>query len=393
MTSDKEPVNELINVMQPSLGDQELAAVRAVFESNWIGRGPRTAEFETRFAEHIGVGREHVTSTNSCTEATFIAMELLGVGPGDEVVLPSVSFVGAANAVCSRGARAVFCDVDPHTLNPTAAHIEAALTPRTKAVVVLHYGGHPGDIVAIAQLCRDRGVKLVEDAAIAIDSRVDGQACGTFGDVGVWSFDHGKIVVTVDGGMLYLRDPELAARAPKVAYLGMEQRSGYDQAMRAHTRWWDFDVTSFSRRSTTNDVLTAIGNVQLSRLPEFIARRREVAEQYDAGLADLPGLRRPPALPAGHTTSYYMYWVQLDPAVRDDVARDLYQRGVYTTFRYPLLHRIPAYGAQAELPGADAAAASTLLLPMHQALSDADVARVVDAVRASVTARTARRAA
>jgi aminotransferase len=386
-------MDNLINVMQPCLGEQELAAVREVFESNWIGRGPQTAEFETRFADHLGVGRDHVTSVNSCTEATFIAMELLGVGPGDEVVLPTVSFVGVANAIAAHGARPVFCDVDPATLNPRLADIEGVLTPRTKAVVVLHYGGYPGEVVAIAELCRERGIKLIEDAAIAIDSRVDGQACGTFGDVGVWSFDHGKIVVTVDGGMLYLRDPDLAQRAPKVAYLGMEQRSGYDQAMRAQTRWWDFDVTSFSRRSTTNDVLTAIGNVQLSRLGEFIARRKEVAAAYDEAFVGVPGLRRPPALPPGHETSYYLYWIQLDPAIRDDIARDLYARGVYTTFRYPLLHRIPAYGSTAVLPGADEGAASTLLLPMHQALSDGDVDRVVAAVRECVTARVSRRAA
>ncbi|MEV4054555.1 DegT/DnrJ/EryC1/StrS family aminotransferase [Amycolatopsis sp. NPDC049688] len=380
--------DDLINVMQPCLGERELDAVREVFESNWIGRGRRTAEFEARWAEHLGVGRDHVVSVNSCTEGTFIAMELLGVGPGDEVVLPSISFVGVANAIASRGARPVFCDVDAHTLNPRVADIEAVLSPRTKAVVILHYGGHPGDVVAIAALCRDRGIKLVEDAAIAPDSRVDGQACGTFGDIAVWSFDHGKIVVTVDGGMLYVRDPELAARAPKVAYLGMEQRSGFDQAMRANTRWWDFDVTSFSRRSTTNDVLSAIGLVQLERLPEFVARRAEVAAAYDEGFSGLAGLRRPPRLPAGHRTSHYMYWVQLDPALRDVIARDLYARGVYTTFRYPPLHQVPAYGWETPLPGSDAAAAQTLLLPMHQGLSDADVRRVVDAVRDCVTART-----
>lgn len=384
---------DLINVMQPTLGDAELAAVRKVFESNWIGRGEQTAQFEASFAEHIGVGREHVTSVNSCTEATFLAMELLDIGPGDEVVLPTVSFVGVANAIASRGARPVFCDVDPVTVNPGVEDVEAVLTARTKAVVVLHYGGYPGDIVAIAALCRDRGIKLIEDAAIAIDSRVDGQACGTFGDIGVWSFDHGKIVVTVDGGMLYVRDRELAARAPKLAYLGMGQRSGYDQAMRAQTRWWDFDVTSFSRRSTTNDVLTAIGNVQLGRLPEFIARRREIAARYDAGFAGLAGMGCPPPLPAGHETSYYMYWVRFDAEIRDDVARDVYARGVYTTFRYPLLHRIPAYGSAAVLPGAEAVADSTLLLPMHQGLSDGDVRRVIDAVRESVTARTLRQAA
>ncbi|WP_410569596.1 DegT/DnrJ/EryC1/StrS family aminotransferase [Amycolatopsis sp. cmx-4-61] len=378
----------MINVMQPALGEQELAAVREVFESNWIGRGARTQQFESAFARHIGVDPGHVTSTNSCTEATFIAMELLEIGPGDEVVLPSPSFVGAGNAIAARGAVPVFCDVDEATLNPRVADVDAVLTERTKAVLILHYGGYPGDVAGIARLCEDRGIHLIEDAAVAIASTVDGQSCGTFGDIGVWSFDHGKIVVTVDGGMLCVRDPELAARAPKIAYLGMEQRSGYDQAMRAQTRWWDFDVTSFSRRSTTNDVLAAIGNVQLSRLDDFIARRREVAEAYDAGLSDVGGLRVPPPLPAGHTSSYYMYWLQFEGGIRDEVARDLYQLGVYTTFRYPLLHQVPAYGSSAVLPGAEAAAAKTLLLPMHQSLSDADVDRVISAVRECTGRRT-----
>ncbi|MGV9774179.1 DegT/DnrJ/EryC1/StrS aminotransferase family protein [Streptosporangium sp. NPDC003464] len=378
---------DMINVFQPSLGEQELAAVREVFESNWVGRGERANEFEAGFARHIGVGREHVTSVNSCTEATFIAMELAGVGPGSEVVLPTVSFVGAGNAIASRGAQPVFCDVDPRTLNPTVADVEAVLTPRTKAVLILHYGGYPGEVAQIAQLCRDRGILLIEDAAIAIASRVDGRPCGTFGDMGVWSFDHGKIVVTVDGGMLYVRDPELAARAPKLAYFGLEQKSGYDQALRARTRWWDFEISSFSRRSVTNDVLTAIGNVQLSRLPEFIERRREIARRYDSGLAGLDGLLCPPPLPAGHESSYYMYWVQFEGGIRDEIARDLYERGIYTTFRYPLLHKVAAYGSGALLPNAEAAADRTLLLPMHQALTDADVERTIEAVRECVSER------
>ncbi|WP_119728826.1 DegT/DnrJ/EryC1/StrS family aminotransferase [Thermomonospora amylolytica] len=394
-------MDHMINVVQPSLGERELAAVREVFESNWVGRGPRTGAFEEAFARHLGVGREHVTATNSCSSATFIAFELLGVGPGDEVVLPTVSFVAAGNAIAGRGARPVFCDVDEATLNPTVADVEAVLTERTKAVVVLHYGGHPGAVAEIAELCRDRGIHLVEDAALAIASTVHGRACGTFGDMGLWSFDHAKIVVTVDGGMLYVRDPELAARAPKVAYLGLEQRapgrsgstghfhSGYDQALRSRTRWWDYDVVSFTGRSTTNDVLSAIGLVQLSRLEEFVARRREVARAYDEGLADVAGLRLPPPLPAGHTSSYFMYWVQFENDIRDQVARDLFERGIYTTFRYPLMHQVGAYGSDAVLPRAEAAADRTLLLPIHQSLSDADVDRVITEVRACTAARLA----
>jgi dTDP-4-amino-4,6-dideoxygalactose transaminase len=382
-------VPDMINVFQPSLGEREVDIVREVFTSNWIGRGKRTQKFEGDFARHLGVPAEHVTSTNSCTEATFIAVGLTGVGAGDEVILPTISFPGAANAVAAAGAQPVFCDVDRRTLNPTTADIEAVATERTKAVIILHYGGYPGWVAEIAAWCRDRGIVLIEDAAIGVASSVDGRACGTFGDMGTWSFDHGKIVVTVDGGMLYVRDPELAARAPKVVYLGLEQKSGYDQAMRQATRWWDYDVSSFSRRSVTNDVLAAVGSVQLERLPGFLARRKAVAERYDAALAGIEGLHCPPPLPAGHVSSYYMYWVQFDGGIRDVIARDLYERGIYTTFRYPPLHEVAAYGSKADLPNARQAAEETLLLPMHQSLSDEDVDRVTQALHDCVPSRLA----
>ncbi|QFG22943.1 DegT/DnrJ/EryC1/StrS aminotransferase family protein [Actinomadura sp. WMMB 499] len=383
----------MINAFQPMLGDDELAAVAEVFRSNWIGKGPRVRAFEDAFAAHLGVGPDQVMTLNSCTEATFLAMELAGLGAGDDVVLPAVSFVGAANAVAAHGARPVFCDVDPRTLNPSASDVEAALTPATRAVLVLHYAGYPGDIAAIAELCRARGLLLIEDAACAVASRVAERACGTFGDLGVWSFDHGKIAVTVDGGMLYARDPELLRRGRKRAYFGLEQFSGFDHAKVTDTRWWEFEVGSFSRRSIMNDVTAAIGCVQLRRLPEFLRRRREIVERYDTELAGLPGLLLPPAPPPGHRTSHYMYWVQMEEHVRDEVARDLYRRGVYATFRYPPLHRVPIYGSDARLPGAEHAADRTLCLPLHQGLDDTDVDLIVETVRTSVPRRSASAAA
>ncbi|WP_202918801.1 DegT/DnrJ/EryC1/StrS family aminotransferase [Saccharothrix deserti] len=372
-----------INVFQPQLGDRELAAVAEVFRSNWLGHGPRTKAFEAAFAAHIGVGAEHAVFVNSGSTGLFMAMELLGVGAGDEVVLPSISFVAAGNAIGVTGARAVFCDVDPRTLNPTAEDVEAALTPRTKAVVVLHYGGYPGDIERIARLCRERGVALVEDAACAVASRVDGRACGTFGDIAMWSFDAMKVLVTGDGGMLYVRDPELARRARSLAYHGLEQTSGFVKAKVSH-RWWELNVREYARRQIGNDLTAAIGLVQLDRLPEFLKRRAEVADHYDRELAGVPGLRTPPPLPAGHDTSYYFYWVQMDPAIRDAVAADLLEAGIYTTFRYPPLHRVPAYGSDAVLPNAERASDETLCLPLHQGLSHEDVDRVVTELRESV---------
>ena len=279
----------MINVFQPTLGEREVAAVAEVFASGWIGRGPRTDEFEQAFGTHLGVDRAHVRSVDTCTEGMFVAMQLLGIGPGDEVVLPTISFVGAGNAVAAAGARPVFCDVDARTLNATPATIEAALTGRTKAILMLHYGGVPAQIADIAALAEGRGIALIEDSACSIASFVGDRACGTFGDVGVWSFDAMKIVVTGDGGMMYIRDPELAARAETLIYLGLETRSGLAGSA-SSDRWWEFDISSFSRRSIINDVTAAVGLVQLDRLPSFLERRREVHDRYVAELSKIEGL-------------------------------------------------------------------------------------------------------
>lgn len=372
----------MINIFQPTVGHEELAAVQEVFDSAWLGRGARTAQFERAFAEHIGTDPEQVVTTNSCTEALFLAVQLLDIGADDEVVLPSVNWVGAANAVAAAGARPVFCDVDPRGLNPTAEHVAAALTNRTKAVLVLHYGGHPGDVARIAALCRERDIRLIEDTACAVASWANHTACGTFGDIGVWSFDAMKILVTGDGGMLHARDPEIAAHARRDTYLGLAERSGLDRARSEAARWWDVDVAAFSRRSITNDIAAAIGVVQLGRLEEFVERRRAVAETYDRGFADATNIACPPPLPDGHVSSHYLYWIQLpDGDRRDALAHHLYREGVYTTFRYPLLHRVAAYESGASLPGAEHAAEVTLCLPLHQALSDAEVAEVIRLVR------------
>ncbi|MEV0444320.1 DegT/DnrJ/EryC1/StrS family aminotransferase [Streptomyces spectabilis] len=377
----------MINVFQPSLGDEEATAVAEVFACNWLGHGPRAKAFEAEFAAHLGADAEQVLFINSCTAGLFLAAELLELGPGDDVVLPSVSFVAAANAVAATGARPVFSDCDPRTLNPTAAHIEAALTPRTKAVIVLHYGGRPGDIAAIAELCRRRDIRLIEDAACAVASTADGRACGTFGDIAVWSFDAMKILVTGDGGALWVRDPTLAARARTLAYHGLEQPSGF--TARVSHRWWELNVQAFGHRVIGNDVTAAVGSVQLRRLPEFLARRRAVVDSYDRLLTGAEGIRTPPPLPRGHTSSYYFYWVQLDEAIRDQVAADLLDRDIYTTFRYPTLHRVPAYRSEGpSLPGADEAAESTLLLPLHQALREEEVRTVADELRKAVANRT-----
>lgn len=369
----------LINVFQPSLEREELEAVAKVFQSNWIGKGGVTARFEAAFADYLHVERPLVRSVSCCTEGLFQAIGLIGAGPGDEVILPSISYVGGANAIAAAGAAPVFCDVDPRTLNATADTIADKITGRTRAVLILHYGGLPGDMDAICSLAQRRNLVLIEDSACSVASLYRQRACGTFGDIGLWSFGPVKILSTGDGGMIYCRNGELAERVERLLYLGLTTPSGFSSD--ARERWWEFDVESPGRKAVMNDIASAIGIEQLKKLPAFIERRRAIHELYDRALADLAWLRTPPEPPPHTQSSCFMYWIQTQPGIRDRLATHLRERGIYATFRYFPLHRLKIYGVGDRLPHAELAAQATLCLPIHQGLSDGDIHRVVDAVR------------
>jgi aminotransferase len=371
----------VINVFQPALGEEELQAVRAVFESNWVGKGKITEKFEHAFSSHLAIQHGLVRSVSCCTEGLFAAMESIGVSTGDEVVMPSISFVGAGNAVAATGARPVFCDVDPRTLNATPESVAAALTKKTKAVILLHYGGVPADVDAILPILKERGVRLVEDSACSVASRYKGRACGTLGDIGVWSFDAMKILVTGDGGMVYCSSEDEARRIEERTYLGLGCKSGLVGFQSMRNRWWEFNISCFGRRAITNDIASAIGLVQIKRLPAFVQRRKAVHEAYDTAFSGLSWLQTPPKVREDCESSYYLYWIQTEPSVRDRLAGFLKGAGIYTTFRYHPLHRVRAYRYEVTVPGAEWAAERTLCLPIHQSLSDADVDRIVDEVK------------
>lgn len=365
----------MINLFQPSVGEDELDAVREVFASNWLGVGDRTTRFETAFGNFVGCRADQLVAVASCSEGLSHAVAALGIGSGDEVVLPTASFVGAAHAVLHSGARVRFCDIDPWTLNPSVAHIAAAATPATKAVMVLHYGGYPGDLAAIAEYARERSLLLIEDAAISLGSSVDGRACGTFGAAGVWSFDTLKLLTTVDGGMVWTKNPAVADRLRSSIRLGVS--TGFSRRA-DEPHWWEIEPAVVGRRATMNNVAAAIGLVQIGRVPAFMEHRRAVAAAYDHAFAALPWLRRPPA--AGSDIVPSFYWVQADHAVRNRLAIHLRESGIYTSFKYWPLHLTRLYGDGKSYPGAERAAATTLLLPLHQGLNDAEVATVIESV-------------
>lgn len=369
----------MINVYQPTLGKEELEALDKVFESNWLGKGKRVAEFEEKYAEHLKTSKDLVLSTNCCSEGLFSSMHLLDIQPDDEVIVPTISFIGAGNAVCACGAKMVLCDVDPRTLNARAEDIEKVITPKTKALLLLHYGGIPCEMDPIMDLCKKYNIKVLEDGAAGVCSFYKGKAVGTFGDMGMWSFDAMKILVCGDGAMLHFNTPELRHKADRWLYFGLETKSGYENSVAQ--KWWEFDVSCFGHRAIMNDITAAMALEQLKKLPMYMEKRAHVDEFYREQLKDLDWLDLPPFLPEYVETSYYFFHIQIKNEKRDQLAKFLRDNGIYTTYRYYPLHRVPAYGMSGNFPNSDYAADHTLNLPIHQSLSQDDLDMIVAKIK------------
>lgn len=355
----------MINVFQPSAGQSELSAIAETFQSNWLGKGKRVAEFEAAWAKHIGTTPDHVVSTTSATEGLFQVCELIGLHRGDKVIMPTISFVGAANAVIATGATPVFCDVDRYTLNPKLSDIQAVYTKHTFALVLLHYGGSTQELGEIRRWCNENDVVMIEDAACAQATIYRGKAAGTWGKFGVWSFDAMKAITTGDGGMIYCEDANDAKRLRQRMYMGLEESSGLSSS---GDKWWKFSTNHPGRRAIMNDIAASMGLAQLPKLNDFIVRRQSISSTYQTAVGVYSDRNILP---------YYFYWIQTPK--RDDLAKHLKANGIYVTFRYYPLHWALKTGDS--LPNAEWAANNTLLLPLHQTLSDDDVMFVCDKVK------------
>lgn len=373
----------MINIFQPTLGNEELQAVKEVFESNWIGKGPKTELFEKGLAKKIGCSSDNITTTTSCTEGIFQILDYLKIGEGDEVILPSISFIGVGNAILSRGAKPVFCDIDTRTLNTTSYYIHKRISLKTKAVIILHYGGLPCEMDSIVRLCKQNNIKLIEDNACSPFSKYNNKNTGTIGDFGVWSFDPMKILVAGDCGLIYCKNKDDMKAIKERCYLGLTAGSGLSNSI--DQKWWEFDISYPGRRSIVNDITSAIGIEQLKKVDDFIDSRCNFHSEYNYGLKDLGWLKTPSDFSSNVVSSYYMYWVQLeDEETRNDLAKYLKENGIYTTFRYYPLHWVEHYKetcGEWELPNTERAAKTTLCLPLHQSLTHDEFSKIIEKVR------------
>jgi aminotransferase len=378
----------MINIYQPSLGDEELEIIEDVFKSNWLGYG-RQGKYQEEFIKNFSnilvdnninttVSADNLLTISCCSEALFQSVESY-VNEGDEVIIPSINFVAASNAVIHKKAKPVFCDVNPRTLNVELKHIEPYVTDKTSAIIVIHYAGVPCDIENISEFCKDKGIRLIEDNASSPFSKVNNRNTGTFGDMGLWSFDPMKVITTGDGGVIYCKDRDLLKDIKYRTYLGLKSSASSNSVDK---KWWEFDVTFPGSKYTINDISAAIGVAQLKKVNDFLKIRKHIHETYNSELSKIDWLQTPNDIPNNIISSYYMYHIQLQTENdRNNLAKYLRENDIYTTFRYYPLHWVKYYKSTQSLPNVEYAANHTLNIPIHQSLSDDDLEMVISSIK------------
>jgi dTDP-4-amino-4,6-dideoxygalactose transaminase len=378
----------MIPVMKPWLGEEEAEAAADAVRSGWIAQGPRVAEFEASFAAHVGA--PHGVAVSSCTTALHLCLHLLGVGPGDEVVVPSFSFVATANCAMYVGATPVFADVEVDDGNLSVRTVEPVLTERTRAVVVVDQGGMPAHVEPLRQLCDSRGIALVEDAACAAGSRYLGAPAGARAALAAWSFHPRKLLTTGEGGMLTTSDEGMAVRARRLREHGMNLSAAARHQSRQPVIESYLEV-GFNYRMT--DIQAAVGLVQLGKLDDMVRRRRELAARYQEMLADVPGLRTVRD-PEWGESNFQSFWVEVDaryPLRRNELLTALAEDGVSARAGIMAAHRQPAYATHShgDLSVTERLTDTTLILPIFHSMAENEQQAVVDVIRRAAGLRAA----
>jgi dTDP-4-amino-4,6-dideoxygalactose transaminase len=373
----------------PDIGEEEIAAVVACLRSGWVTTGPISKQFEQAFSAYLDGGE--TIAVNSATAGLHLALEALGIGPGDEVIVPSLTFTATAEVVRYLGAQPVFVDVDADTLNISPQAIEAAIGPRTRAVIPVHYAGLACDMDAILALAARYHLRVIEDAAHAFPTRYRGHLVGTLpSDVVVFSFYANKTMTTGEGGMVVTRDAAVAQRIRMMRIHGIS--SDAFNRYNSKTPAWYYEVVAAGFKYNLTDIAASIGIAQLQKIDRFRLRREQLAARYDNALSTLPVIL-PPRPGQGSSHAWHLYVIRLRPGAsigRDELIVRLAKRGIGTSVHFIPLHRQPywrdAYALHREqFPATEQAYQSMLTLPLYTRMTDADQQRVIDEIHTALS--------
>lgn len=364
---------------RPCFGAEEEAAAAAVVRSGWVVGGPKLAEFERRFAALSGA--PHGVGTSSWTTGAFLTLHALGIGPGDEVIVPSLTFIASVNVIVHAGAKPVFADIDADTFNIDPADIERKITTRTKAILPVDQIGMPCEIDRIMAIADKHGILVIQDAACSFASRFRDRPVGSLAPVTIFSLHARKVVTTAEGGMIVTHDPKLAQRLARLRHQGMSL-SDFDRHGARPTTFESYPEIGYNFRIT--DIQAAIGLAQLDRLDAMLAVRRRAAERYIRGLHNHPFIA-PPHVPPHVVPNWQSFQVRVRPGApfdRNQMMEMLFDAGVVTRRGVMASHlEAPYRDHGAHLPVTEAAANECIQLPMHAGLTDADVDRVLEVIR------------
>lgn len=375
-----------IPCFQPAIGEEEIAAATAVLRSGWLTTGPKAREFEQKFAAYMGGGVEAV-AVNSATAGLHLAAEACGIGPGDEVIVPTLTFTATASVIRYLGAEVVLVDVDESTRCIDLEDAERRLTPRCKAIIPVHFGGLPCDMTKVLAFARRHNLKVIEDAAHALPARCDDRLIGSWeSHACVFSFYASKPITTGEGGMIVTHDPEIAARARVMRTHGLD-RDAFDRFRKVGASW-AYDVVAPGFKYNLTDVAAAIGIVQLSRAESLQAARQRAAERYLKKLAGLP-IECPASAPPGGLNAWHMFPICLHENAcvnRDDLIAALTAEGIGASVHYRPLHEMTYWKERYHCEPGDFAVASryfagAVTLPLFAGMTDAQVDRVAAVVR------------